>query len=116
VLKSGGYLCIRTPNLWGYVSLLSKFIPDKYHSSIVEKVQEGRHEEDVFPTYYQCNSIYRMRAVLDKYGFQHAVYGYEVEPAYLSFSKFAYRLGVWYQRTCPGFLKTTIFAFAKKAK
>ncbi len=114
VLKKGGYLCIRTPNLWGYVSILSKLIPNQYHASVTERVQNRRKEEDVFPTYYRCNSIYRIGSILDKYGFLHAVYGYETEPAYLSFSKFAYRLGVWYQRFAPGFLRTTIFAFARK--
>lgn len=115
VLKNGGYLCVRTPNLWGYPYIISRLVPDKYHARITEKVQGGgRQAEDVFPTYYRCNSIFKLRNVLDKFCFQHAVYGYEAEPAYLSFSKLSYKAGVWYQRLAPGFLKTTIFAFGKK--
>lgn len=68
----------------------------------------------MFPTYYRCNSIHKMRRILDKHGFQHAVYGYEVEPAYLSFSKFAYRLGVWYQRLAPGFFENNNFCIWEK--
>ncbi|HDZ62048.1 MAG TPA: methyltransferase domain-containing protein [Nitrospirae bacterium] len=49
VLKKGGYLCIRTPNLWGYVSILSKLIPNRYHASVTEKVQGGERRKICFP-------------------------------------------------------------------
>jgi len=115
VLKSGGYLCVRTPNIYGYPYILSKLVPNKYHNRITSKVQGGgRKEQDVFPTYYRCNKLSKMKSILNKYGFQHAVYRYEAEPAYLSFSRYAYRLGVWYQRFSPEFLKTILFAFARK--
>jgi SAM-dependent methyltransferase len=116
VLKDGGHLCLRTPNSWGYVALCSKLVPNRHHARVLGKVQDGRKEEDVFPTLYRCNSIPAMRAMLSKHGFEHVVYGYEAEPSYLSFSKFAYWLGVLHQKFAPRFLKPTLFAFGRVKK
>lgn len=113
VLRVGGHLCIRTPNSWSYVALASRLIPNSRHARVLRKVQEGRAPGDVFPTYYRCNSIPRLRSVLAGFGFEAVVYGYESEPSYLTFSRTAYRLGVLYQKLAPGFMKSTIFAFAR---
>lgn len=112
-LKDGGYLCIRTPNRWSYISIAATLIPNKYHSKMTSVVQEGRKEEDVFPTLYRCNSIRKIKDIMKKYGFEGVVYGYEAEPSYLSFSKGAYWLGVLHQRFAPRFLKPVIFAYGK---
>ena len=93
VLKPGGHLCLRTSNALSYVGIGSRLVPNKYHAKVVEKVQDSRAEEDVFPTYYRCNSIWKMRSLLEKHGFAGCAYGHEAEPAYLSFSRFAYFLG-----------------------
>jgi hypothetical protein len=53
---------------------------------------------------------------MEKNGFECVVYGYEAEPAYLSFSKIAYFIGVLHQRFAPGFMKSAIFAFGKIKK
>jgi len=116
VLKPGGYLCIRTPNVISYVGLASRLIPNRHHSSVVCKVQERRKEEDVFPTLYRCNTIRAVRRMMDKYGFDHCVYGYDAEPSYLSFSRLFYFLGALHERYAPRCLKTAIFAFAQKKR
>ena len=116
ILKSGGYLCIRTPNSWSYIAILAKLIPNKYHSKVTEVVQDQRKEEDVFPTYYRCNTIWRIRSMLNKYGYDHVVYGYEAEPSYLSFSKIAYWLGVVHRKFAPSFLRPALFAFGRKSE
>lgn len=113
VLKDGGYLCIRTPNLWSYVGIVSKLIPNRLHSKILSKVQENRAEQDVFPTYHRCNTIGKLRRTLLRHGFKGVAYGYEAEPSYLSFSRIAYYLGVLHQRFAPRLIKPAIFAFAK---
>ena len=116
VLKNGGYLCIRTPNAWSYVAWFSKLVPDHLHSRVLARVQEDRKEEDVFPTHYRCNSLPRLRRMLDRYGFEHVVYGYEPEPGYLEFSALAYALGVLHQRFAPRFLRPVLHAFARLRK
>jgi len=114
VLRPGGVLCVRTPNRWNYIALLSRLIPNRRHAQVLAKAKPGLAEEDVFPTLYRCNSLPTLRRALAGHGFDAVVYGYEAEPSYLSFSKFAYTLGVLHQKLAPGFLKPAIFAFARK--
>jgi SAM-dependent methyltransferase len=114
VIKSGGYLCIRTGNTWGYAAMLARIIPEGLHSATLKKAQNKRKSEDIFPTLYRCNTIWKMRRMLNQYGFDHYTYGYEAEPSYLSFSRFLYWIGVMHQRFSPGLFKLAIFAFAKK--
>lgn len=114
VLKPGGYICIRTPNTYSYIAFFSKLIPNKYHSKITDIVQNGRKEEDVFPAYYRCNTVRKIKSWLNLQNYDNIVYGYEAEPSYLSFSKIAYRIGILHQRFAPGFLKSAIFAFGRK--
>lgn len=114
VLCTGGNLCIRTPNLWNYIALLSKIIPNRSHAQVLAKAKPGLPEEDIFPTLYRCNTIPAVRRALARLGFEGVVYGYEAEPSYLSFSKAAYALGVLHQRLAPGVFKAAIFAFGRK--
>lgn len=113
VLRNGGFLCIRTLNLFGYIALAAKIIPNKYHSKVTTLVQESRKEDEVFPTVYKCNSFSKLKKYLKSSGFDYVVYGYEAEPSYLSFSTIAYFFGVLYQRYAPSFLKNTLLAFGK---
>jgi len=114
VVKPGGYLCIRTPNVWSYVGIASRLIPNRFHASIASKVQDGRKEEDVFTTWYRCNTAGTMRKMLKAHGFNGVVYGYEAEPSYLSFSKLAYLFGVIHQKLSLKSMKPALFVFAER--
>ena len=114
VLKSNGYLCIRTTNKYSYVALASILIPNRHHATVLTQAQDRRKEEDVFPTRYRCNSRRKLQRVLERHGFDAAVCCYEAEPSYLSFSRFAYLLGVLHQRYAPQALKPALFAFGQK--
>jgi SAM-dependent methyltransferase len=116
VLRPGGSLCIRTPNLWGYVALLSKIIPNRAHSTVLSKVKKGTQERDTFPTLFRCNTIPKISRMLKDNQFEGVVYGYGPEPAYLSFSKYLYGLGVIYQRIVPHFFQPVLFAFGRKVE
>jgi len=114
VLRPGGYLCVRTPNAWGYVALASRLVPNRLHGNVLSRVEEKpKEEEDIFPTLYRCNTIPKLRRLLGQHGFDHVVYGYDSEPQYLRFSRVAYWLGVLHQRFAPGFLRPALFAFAR---
>jgi SAM-dependent methyltransferase len=116
VLKSGGHVCIRTPNLLSYFGLISKLVPNRYHTRVARRVQEHRNEADVFPTLYRCNTLRGIRRMLSAHGFEHVVYGYEAEPSYLEFSRLAYFLGVLHQRHAPKAFRVAIFAFGRLSK
>lgn len=115
VVKREGYLCIRTTNALSYIGLFSKLVPNQLHARVLSKVQERRKEEDVYPTFYRCNTIRKVNGMLKEYGFASYVYAHEAEPSYFSFSRFFYRLGVVYQRLAPHGIKSAIFAFGKKS-
>lgn len=114
VLKAGGRLCLRTPNSWSYVALFSRLIPNRSHAAVLKRVKKGTQEQDVFPTYYRCNSLPALRRALAQNGLDGTAFGYEAEPSYMAFSGWTYFLGVIHQRFAPGFLRPAIFAFARK--
>jgi SAM-dependent methyltransferase len=109
VLRSGGYLFIRTPNVWGYPAIASRVVPHRFHAALVRRPQE-----DVFPTVYRCNSRRKLRRTLERHGFDSVVQAVEAEPGYLSFSSFLYALGVLHQRYAPSALRDMLFAYARK--
>jgi len=114
VLRPGGHFCLRTPNAWGYVALSARLIPNRWHARVVGKVQDDRQAEDVFPTFYRCNTRRRLASALRCAGFEACVYGHEAEPSYLSFSRWSYWAGVLYQRLAPRGMTNTLFGFAQK--
>jgi len=114
VIKHGGTLCIRTSNLWGYPALISRLTPNRLHLGVLKKVKPGVIDQDIFPTYYRCNTLAAMRRLMGKHGFECAVYGYGTEPSYLSFSRFAYWLGTLHQKLAPGFLQPVILGFGRR--
>lgn len=115
VLKPRGFVCIRTPNLLSYVGLISKIVPNRQHVTFLKKVKDKMLEEDVFPTFYKCNTIRQLRRTLARYGFDVCVYGYESEPTYLAFSSFAYSIGVLLAQFTPNMFRIGIHAFGQKS-
>jgi len=114
VLKPGGYLFIRTPNVWNYMGIASRVVPNRMHGRVLRRIQADRKEEDVFPTVYRCNSTRKLRRALERHGLVAVVLTHEPEPAYLSFSRALYALAVFHQRHAPRALRRTLFAYARK--
>lgn len=114
VLKTRGFLCIRTPNALSYFGCMSRLIPNRLHRRVLGRVQDGRKEEDVFPTLYRCNTRTKLQGALEARGFDACVLGHEAEPSYLSFSRSAYWLGTVHARLAPQRFRLVLFAFARK--
>jgi SAM-dependent methyltransferase len=115
VLKPGGYLCLRTSNTLSYAGLAARLIPNRYHAAVLRRlVAHPRRDADVFPTRHRCNTVFKIRRMLTRFGFDHYVYGYHSQPTSLSFSRILYTLGVVHQHIAPHYLKPTIFAFARR--
>ena len=113
ILKTGGVLCIRTPNLLSYFGLFSKLIPNRQHGQWLSKVKDTQGE-DIFPTFYRCNTLPSLRRAFREHGFEAYVYGYEAEQSYLSFSRLTYLLGVLHQRLAPQLLRVGLHGFGRK--
>ena len=98
ILKPGGHFIFLTPNLYDYASIISKLIPNRFHSAIV-KATEGRDEEDTFPTFYRANTakdITRLASASDFHVKEISLLGQY--PAYLMFNPFFYLIGAAYDR------------------
>jgi ubiquinone/menaquinone biosynthesis C-methylase UbiE len=114
VTKPGGFICIRAPNVRSYFGVMSRLVHNRMHATVLKKVQEGRKEEDVFPTLYRCNTRRSLRRMLERHGFDACVIGWESEPAYLSFNGFAYWLGAVHAKLAPQSLNLSLFGFGRK--
>lgn len=115
VIKPGGFLCLRTTNLWSYSGLAARLVPNRYHAAVIRRVNaHPRPDQDVFPTLYRCNTVFKLRRTLSRFGFDHCVYGYQSQPSSLAFSRFFYFWGVVHQHLAPNVIKPTLFAFAQK--
>ena len=114
VLKPGGFLCLRTPNRWSYASLAASVIPNRFHARVIGRLQPGRAEKDVFPTYYRANTIRSIRGLLNAHHFDGCVYRHIAEPNYLGFARWSYALGVHLHRWLPSLLWPMLFVFAKR--
>jgi len=114
VLKPGGYLCLRTPNRWSYMSMIASIVPNHLHAKVVSWVQPGRQALDVFPTYYQANTKRAVRRLLRTHNFSGCVYPHIAEPNYLGFSRPLYAVGVYVHRWLPSLFWPMLFVFASR--
>jgi SAM-dependent methyltransferase len=115
VLRPGGYLCLRTTNAASYFGVVARLVPNRLHAPIVQRVYlNPRPERDVFPIRYRCNTVGKVRSMLERQGFDHCVYGYQSDPAHFGFSRVLYALGVLHQRFAPKNIRTAIFVFAHR--
>jgi ubiquinone/menaquinone biosynthesis C-methylase UbiE len=79
VIKPGGALCIRTPNIFHYSSLGASVVPFAYHNRIRQWLGQSHSTDDVFPTFYRCNTKGRCKSMLRNFGFQPFVYRHRGE-------------------------------------
>jgi hypothetical protein len=114
VLKSGGVVCARTPNLLSYLGIAASLVPNRYHIKLVGVLQDSRKPEDVFPKFYRSNTIHAIRKLFKAFNFDGVVYGFESEPAYFSFSSFAYRIAKIVHQLTPPYFRTQLYLFARK--
>jgi SAM-dependent methyltransferase len=84
VLRQGGFFFFRTPNLFYYVSLVSRFSPLWFHRLVANRLRNlpaGYH--DPYPTFYRANSCRKVRALASVLGLQVIdLFTIEKEPSY----------------------------------
>lgn len=114
VLKHGGYFCARTPNKLAYPGLISSCIPNRFHARVLGKVQDGRKEMDVFPTFYRMNTAGKLRSLLSACGMRGVIVPVDAEPSYLAFSPFVYKIGAVLHRWIPRPFRANLFVFAHR--
>lgn len=113
VLKPGGWICVMTPNKWGYVALAAMLVPGRLHARALSRVQPGRPAEDVFPTAYRLN---RPADIRRYFGQNADVYHYSTSgvPTYHLGSIVLFRLQQLLHRLTPPFLDVGLRFFIRK--
>ena len=115
VLKPGGWICALTPNIFGYISLAARLIPNRLHIRALTRIQPHRKAEDVFPTRYKLNSIRALKRYFGKSA-EVYVYRWSSEPAYHFNSKIIYSFFKFLHKVMPDNFHTTLFIFIQKRK
>lgn len=100
VLKSNGYFIFRTPNLWHYVTLISKMTPHYIHTNIANWVRSLKTDKsNICSTFYRMNTYKKLKNALSKKGFtEKQLIMIEREPSYMMFSSIFFLLGTIYER------------------
>jgi ubiquinone/menaquinone biosynthesis C-methylase UbiE len=114
VLKKGGWVCCRTPNKFGYVSVATRLISNRFHRRVLQRAQSHRKSEDVFPTLFRLNSMRAIRRAFPREQWIDCSYYYEAEPAYHFGSRFIGRLMRLVNKLLPRKLSGNLFVFLKK--
>lgn len=114
VLKPGGWFCARTPNRFGIIGIATNLIPNRFHASILERLQPERESIDVFPTAYRLNTPSAVRRHFPASAWQNYSYITNPEPPYVQRSLIAMRLLQLYWRLTPEALHTVMNVFLRK--
>jgi SAM-dependent methyltransferase len=57
VLKPTGTVLFRTVQRWSPVGLGASLVPNRWHESLIRRLQPGMHSADVYPTAMKANSV-----------------------------------------------------------
>jgi ubiquinone/menaquinone biosynthesis C-methylase UbiE len=101
VLRRGGYLFLRTPNLHHYVSIVGCLTSHGFHRRVANPARglESSTDADVFKTFYRANTRRTVERVFGQAGFvPKQILLVEREPSYLMFSGAAFLVGYCYER------------------
>ncbi|MGH3414191.1 MAG: class I SAM-dependent methyltransferase [Marmoricola sp.] len=115
ILKPGGWVCARTPNRWGYIAVGARLVPNRLHARVLDHLQPGREDKDIFPTRYRMNTLGHVRRWFPSPRWE--VFGYTVnaEPAYFANSRFFIYLVYGVTKVLPQRLGTHYLFFIRKA-
>lgn len=111
VTKSGGVICARTANPFGYVALVSRLVPNSRHRRALGSIQPERKEMDVFPAFYRLNSPAQVRRHFE--GCEIHYYRDSGEPDYYFNSALLYRFFLLVHKLIPDVLHTGIHFFIR---
>lgn len=114
VVKPGGWICARTPNKHGLISLFTRLINNRYHVKLLSFVQPHRHAVDVFPTCFLLNSLSDIRQHFPPHLFENYTYRYEAEPSYYFNKDIIFAVLLFLNWLLPSVMKSSLFVFLRK--
>lgn len=112
VLRPGGYICARTPNKYGYVTLAARLVPNRHHVRALRRIAPVKDAQDVFPTVFKMNTVRDIKRLFPGC----AVYWYRdsAGPSYYFGNRLVYRLFMGLHKILPNALATSLCVFIRK--
>ncbi len=114
ILKSGGWICARTPNRRCIISIITRMIHNSRHKRALQFAQPERKSIDVFPTVFKLNSKKEIDRWFSNRTFENYTYYYEAEPSYYFNNGFVFALMLLINRLTPPAMKSGLFVFLRK--
>lgn len=82
ILKTGGWICARTPHRWSYVGFAARVVANRFQTTLLRRIRPGMEEKDKFPTAYKLNSYRQLERYFPKDKWLHVSYGVNSTPRY----------------------------------
>jgi SAM-dependent methyltransferase len=114
VLVPGGWICVRTPNRYGYIALANRMVPERLSDRVIRMAQRDRKNGDTFPAVYRLNTAKAFAQQFPRLRYDHYVIPWDAEPAYHFGSKLLYALALGVQYITPAYFKTVLMVFMRK--
>jgi SAM-dependent methyltransferase len=114
ILIPGGWICVRTPNKYGYVALANQLVPESLRLHLLRFLQPSREEQDVFRTFYRLNTVGALKRHFKPAKYDYFVYSWDAEPAYHANYKSLFRLLKTIHDLTPPMLRTLLLIFLRK--
>jgi SAM-dependent methyltransferase len=114
VLVPGGWICVRTPNRYGYVALVNRLAPNFLRMRMLHLAQPSRKKEDVFRPFYRLNTFKSFRMHFKKTHYEHFTYSWDAEPAYHANLKALYHFFLIIHHLTPPRLRSLLLIFLQK--
>ncbi len=118
ILSVNGTFIFITPNIYNYVTIISKLTPFFFHRYL-NKLR-GIKSDETFPTHYRANSRKRLDRIFKETNlYKEEMIMFQKWPSYLMFSTILFRFGILYERLINrfeflGFLRGVIIARYRK--
>ncbi len=114
ILKPGGWFCARTPNKWGYIALGARLTPKRLEAGMLQLLQPGRQERDVFEKRYRLNTLGDVRRAFPDKDWLSASFRMNATPAYHGGSSLMFKAIDAFQMLTPAAMNTVLLIFLQK--
>jgi len=75
LIKPGGLVVMNTVYLWSPITVISRVVPDRFHTTIKKWIW-GSKKENTFSTCYLMNTQNSVKQVMEKHGFEETYFSY----------------------------------------
>jgi SAM-dependent methyltransferase len=114
ILKLGGWLCARTPNRYGYVSVANRLVPRQFGDPLVRSAQPDRKAQDIFPAHYRMNTLRTLRKLFPENRYDHMSFAFDSEPRYHFNNRGMFYILLGLHSITPPALRNTLMVYMHK--